>query len=185
VEAFHVRAVTLYFAALLAVSFALRLSDGAGLAQAARGSAVLGALFAFATGMLLLLARASARTTLYTITTRRVVMRVGIVLTLSFNLPLKRLVNADLRMGARGGPGDIALRIAAPDRIAIFHLWPHARPWRIRSPEPMLRAVPDAAAVAECLRAAWSAATGSATSTSPVAAPVAPQAAPPRNPAIA
>ena len=36
-------------------------------------------------------------------------------------------------------------------------LWPHARPWRYRSPEPMLRAVPDAQAVAARLTRACAA----------------------------
>jgi hypothetical protein len=47
-----------------------------------------------------------------------------------------------------------------PDRIALLHLWPHARPWRVSRPEPMLRCVPDAAAVARLLTQAWSEATG-------------------------
>lgn len=159
VDAFHVRGVAFYFAALLAVSVALRISDGATLAEAARGAAMLFLLFAFALGMLLMLAWMSARTSLYTLTNRRLVMRVGIVLTLTFNLPLKFFINADLRL-RRGDTGNIALRIAPPDRIAIVHLWPHARPWRIGSPEPMLRCIPDAANVADALRAAWASETG-------------------------
>ena len=39
----------------------------------------------------------SARNTVYTITDRRVVMRIGIVLTLTFNLPFKRIAAAGLQ----------------------------------------------------------------------------------------
>ena len=42
----------------------------------------------------------------------------------------------------------------------MLHLWPHARPWRVSRPEPMLRCVPDAAGVAQLLSQAWSEATG-------------------------
>jgi hypothetical protein len=40
-------------------------------------------------GLVALMAWLSARTTVYTLTDRRVVMRIGIVLTLTFNLPLR------------------------------------------------------------------------------------------------
>ena len=35
-------------------------------------------------------------------------------------------------------------------------LWPHARPWRLSQPEPMLRAVPEAQDVAAILAEATS-----------------------------
>ena len=34
------------------------------------------------------------------------------------------------------------------DRVSYVLLWPHVRPWRLRTPEPMLRALPDAALAA-------------------------------------
>ena len=40
------------------------------------------------------------------------------------------------------------LSLAGSDRIAYLHLWPHARPWRLKRTEPMLRALADAPAVA-------------------------------------
>ena len=40
--------------------------------------------------------------TAYTLTNRRVVMRIGIVLTLSFNLPLKRIAAAEMAPAPRG-----------------------------------------------------------------------------------
>ena len=44
------------------------------------------------------------------------------------------------------------------DKVAYLLLWPHARPWRLSKPEPMLRAVPDAARVAAILARALAAA---------------------------
>lgn len=107
------------------------------------------------------LAWLTARTTVYTLTDKRVVMRVGIVLTVTYNLPHKALAGAELRM-LDGRCGDIALALAGPERIAYLHLWPHARPWRLAQPQPMLRALPDAPRVAQQLAQAWSAVTGRA-----------------------
>lgn len=156
--AFHVRGISAYFAALLALRAGFALADGADLPGAARATLPLALAFGFALAMLLLVARLSARTTLYTLTDRRLVMRLGIVLTLTFNLPLRRLAGAGLALHGRSGAGDIPVRLAAPDKIAFVHLWPHVRPWRVARPEPMLRSVPDAERVAETLRSAWVAA---------------------------
>jgi hypothetical protein len=106
-----------------------------------------------------LLAWLSARTTAYTITNKRVVMRVGIVLTLAFNLPYSRVAAAGLNRGARG-VGDIALTLGDGDRIAWLNLWPHARPWQLARPQPTLRCVAGADAVALLLARSWAEATG-------------------------
>jgi len=58
------------------------------------------------------------------------------------------------------GTGDIPLTMIGADRIAYLNLWPHARPWRIARPEPMLRAIPDAARVGEILSGALATAVG-------------------------
>lgn len=160
IEAFHVRQVAVYFGLMLALRGAFVLSDGGGVAAA--GVAMLWLLPAavFSVGMLLLIARLSARTTAYTLTNRRVVMRVGIVLTLTFNLPLRRLAGAGLRLRGDGGVGDIPLQLGQGDKIAYVHLWPHVRPWHAARPEPMLRCVPDVREVAALLGQAWAAETG-------------------------
>ena len=80
-----------------------------------------------------------------------------------------------LRLGLHldaGGTGGLPLTLLGPDRIAFLHLWPHARPWRLGKPEPMLRSVPQAALVARVLTEAWSQATGVAASAA--AAPASP-----------
>lgn len=92
----------------------------------------------------------SAWTTTYTITNRRIVMRIGIAIPVTFNLPLTQVADANLRRFA-DGTGDLPLRLAKGTRVAYLHLWPHARPWRVSEPEPMLRSVPDASTVAAIL----------------------------------
>lgn len=166
-QAFHVRQVAIYFALVLTARAAFVLSDGGGATDAAIAVLWLLPLVLFAIGMLVVLARLSARTTVYSLTNRRVVMRVGIVLTLTFNLPLKRLAGAGLREHGHSGMGDIPLQLGGGDKIAYVHLWPHARPWRAARPEPMLRSIPDVRTVARLLSEAWSAETGVATSPVP------------------
>jgi Bacterial PH domain len=107
------------------------------------------------------LAWLTARTTVYTLTNKRVVTRIGIVLTVTFNLPLAKVASAALRPQL-SGCGDICLALSGADRIAWLHLWPHVRPWKLARPEPMLRMVPDAARVAGLLSQAWSAVQGGA-----------------------
>jgi len=57
-----------------------------------------------------------------------------------------------------GGFGDIALALKGPDRIAWLNLWPHARPWALKNPEPSLRCLADVAGVAQTIQGAWRAA---------------------------
>lgn len=157
--AFHWRKLVVYFALLLGLRGGFVLADGGSPAEALAALAWPSLLAAVALAAVALLAWLSARTTVYTLTDRRVVMRVGIVLTMAFNLPLTRVASAAFREGPEGC-GDIVLTLAGTDRIAWLQLWPHARPWRLARPEPMLRAVPDARAVAATLSGAWSQATG-------------------------
>ncbi|MFO0459636.1 MAG: photosynthetic complex putative assembly protein PuhB [Burkholderiales bacterium] len=160
-HAFHVRKVAIYFVAVGAIQLASSLADGVPLREALAALATLAALAAVAVALLATVARLSARTTLYTVTDRRVVMRVGIVLTMTFNIPFSRIASAGLRQYA-DGTGDLPLALAGGGAIGYAHLWPHARPWRLRRPEPMLRCVPDAARVGRLLADAWAQSTGGA-----------------------
>ena len=151
VHALHVRKLAFYFAGMLAVQAAFLQADGQALVASLALSAGLASL---ALGLLALTAWFSASTTLYTLTNRRVVMRVGIVLTLTFNLPLRQIAGASFK--AQGADcGDIALALKGSDRIAWAHLWPHARPWALRRPEPTLRCVPDAQALSALIVRTW------------------------------
>lgn len=158
IEAFHARKLGLYFLALISVRLAFVALDGGGAAAMLSVLAWLLPLAALAVGTMLLMGYLSARTTAYTVTNKRVVMRVGIVLTVTFNLPFKRIQSAGLML-RRQGNGDIPLTLARGERIALLQLWPHVRPWFVAEPQPMLRCLPDAEQVAGTLALAWSAAT--------------------------
>ncbi len=156
-EAMHVRLLAGYFGVLLVWRVVSAVADGSSVVQALSSAAWLLPLALLALGMLSLLAWLTSRSSVYTVTDRRVVMRIGIVLTITFNLPFRAIDAAGLRSNA-DGTGDIVLSLAGThDRIAYVHLWPHVRPWRVKRTEPMLRAVPNASAVARLLAQAMAA----------------------------
>lgn len=136
--AMRTRAVLLYFALLAIVALASG-SIGGAIATVAGGAAAL--------GLLNLLAWATARGTIYTLTNRRVVIRTGVAIPKCLNLPLSLI--GSVALAERGdGTGDVVLAMTGPKRVGYLLLWPHVRPWRYTRPEPMLRALPDAAGVA-------------------------------------
>jgi hypothetical protein len=158
-DAMHLRQLALYFAVLLILRGTAVISDGGTPAQAVLAAAWLLPLAGVALGVLGMVAWLMGRTTVYTITDRRVVMRVGIVLTVTFNLPYSAIESAALRDNPDGS-GDLVLALSSPDKIAYAHLWPHARPWRLRHPQPMLRAIANVRSVASILSGALAAAAG-------------------------
>ena len=156
---FRLQWLAVYFAVIVVLQvFSVAGSEGG---IVAGWSSVALAVFLALIGLLLigLMAYWSATTTMYTLTNRRIVMRVGIVLTVTFNLPYKSLKSADLKL-YKDGTGDIPMQIGTEDKIAFFHLWPHVRPWRLANPEPMMRCIPDAKQVATLLTEAWMTSTG-------------------------
>ena len=163
---FHARKLVAYFAILLAARAVFMLADGAGAADAALAVAVLLPLPLFALGMLALMAWLIERTSRYTITDRRLVMRVGVVLDVTFNFPFKVVESAALKTWP-DGTGDLSIAFLPGNQIGYAHLWPHARPWRLRRVEPALRCVPRASEVAAILGRALAEATGGTTRAAP------------------
>jgi len=149
-HAFHVRKVAVYFAVITLSVVVLRLADGATLLDALKPVLWYLPLTLVAVGLLSGLAWASAKTTIYTITTKRIVLRIGIALPMSLNVPFSLIENAGLRTYASGA-GDIPVELKGDDRVAWLILWPHARPFHLKNPQPMLRAVPQAETVAKLL----------------------------------
>ena len=154
VDAFHVKRLTIYFVSMLLLQVLLAWDMAASLRTNLGALTISGSLAIIALGLLALTAKLSASTTMYTITNKRIVMRIGIVLTLSFNLPLRWIQSAQIKPQTDGF-GDIALDLKGEDRIAYLHLWPHARPWEITKPQPMLRNIPDIENVGKVLHQAW------------------------------
>ena len=141
-DALHWRKIALYFVLLLGWQAVSVAADGGSAGDAALAALRGVPLATLALALLALLAWLMARSAVYTITDRRVVMRIGVVLSVSFNLPLAQIAAADLRP-RRDGSGDIALTLVGGQRIAWLHLWPHVRPWQLARTQPMLRSVPD------------------------------------------
>jgi Bacterial PH domain len=160
IEVFHVRKLAIYFAFLLLARAGFVLADGGGLMAVLASWAWLAPMAGFAVAIMVALARLAARTAVYTITDRRVIMRIGIVLTITFNLPHKRIEAAGLLLRGNDGHGDIPITLVRGEQIAILQLWPHARPWHIARPQPTLRCVPDAEQVGRVLAQAWATTTG-------------------------
>ena len=149
-NAYRVDLVAAYFAALALWNAATEGAD-AGSAAALIAVAKTLVLAVAGLGLLCLLAWLSARTTLYVITSRRIVMKVGVALPIFFNIPFSQIASAALRT-FKDGAGEIPLTLAAGRRIAYLHLWPHARPLHFANPQPALRSIPQADAVAVTLR---------------------------------
>jgi hypothetical protein len=108
-------------------------------------------LGALACGCLMLLAYVQARTTVYTITNRRVAMRIGAALNVTLNLPYRWVANAGLDL-RKSGTGTIALElIDEGTKLSYLTCWPHVRPWKMNPTQPALRCIKDAERVAEIL----------------------------------
>jgi hypothetical protein len=152
VHVFHVRTLAWYFAVMMLLQATYLLGEPQ--PQIFKSLLLSAVLSVMALSILSLMAWLTARTALYTLTNKRMVMRIGVVLTLTFNLPLRMLAGASVQTNP-DGTGDIALKLAGDDHIAWLNLWPHARPWVLRHPEPSLRCIPDVAVVSERLLQAW------------------------------
>lgn len=144
---FHTRKVILYFGLLMAASAVQRTSAGQSLAEIAGSVAWQFTLGAVSVGILVLLAWLHARSTVYTITNRRIVMRFGVALPMMVNIPWDRIESADYRSFADGN-GDIVLTPTAKGRVSYWTIWPHVRPWRFNPVQPALRGIDDAGRVA-------------------------------------
>jgi hypothetical protein len=139
--AFRTYWIAFYFAVLVAVSLA---TDRPGTAAIMAGAGVA------TIAILYFLAWLSARSTLYILTDVRVIMRIGMAIETRINVPLKQVSAAHLRDSGKGY-GDIALQLNGDRLLGVVLLWPHLRPWHFNHPQPMLRAIPDVARVAQMM----------------------------------
>ena len=169
-DALHVRKFAVYFGLLTVWNGASTLLAGHTLAAAGISASWGLGLGVGACLLLTLFAWLTGRATVYTITSKRLVMRFGIALPMTVNYPFALVDAAGLRLHA-DGTGEIPLAMRKGSRLSYLIMWPHARPWRIGKPEPMLRSVPDADNVARILgRALAAAAEQPATATVDLAA---------------
>ena len=97
-------------------------------------------------GLLYGLAWVQARATVYTLTNKRVAMRIGAALTMTLNLPYVCIGAAALD-ARRGGTGTLAFQLLGDTRVSYLKSWPHVRPWHFARTQPSLRCIKDAHAV--------------------------------------
>jgi Bacterial PH domain len=156
-RACHIGHLALYFAVLQCWHLA-RLPAGADHGRRCALSALwMTGISAAALLLLVLLAWLISRTTIYTITSRRLIFRFGVALPMTVNIPFSLIEAGGLRV-YRDGSGEIPLSLAAAARISFPVLWPHVRPWRLRRVEPMLRCIPQAEQAGQILAQALAAA---------------------------
>jgi hypothetical protein len=149
-QAFHIRAVATYFTVMLVWRTVDAVAHGQAAMAAIQSALSVAPLAALSVAILAGLAWLNSRTTVYTITNKRVVLRFGAAVSKAINIPFAIIDSAALK-AAPDGAGDLALTLKAPNRLAFLHIWPHARPWRMAAPQPTLRALPNAAAAAALL----------------------------------
>ena len=163
---FYHRTLSVYLSVLVAwsgvVAFPLTMQSAASVARNV-------GLAMAALGLVALYAWLTARSTAYTITNQRVVIRFGIALPVTINLPFRMVNAADVRLNA-DGTGDLSLALLPGQRVAYLLLWPHARPWRIGHAQPSLRGIADAGRVAQLLGRALAASADQAALAQPTAA---------------
>jgi hypothetical protein len=172
-SALHVTAASLYVLAFAAWSFISELQQGQAALQAMQPALRICVAGGAGVALLAIVAWLIARSTIYTITSKRLVMRFGVALPLAINIPYRQIVSADARLNTDGS-GDIAIRTTGETRLGFVPLWPHVRAWRLKNPEPVLRALPDARRAAQLLAKALAAEHG--TVPKPVVSPSVPEA---------
>ena len=147
VEAYKLRWVAGYFGVLALWRF------GASAADFPLAAALLHAvppllLGLVACGILYGLAWVQAKAAVYTLTNKRVAMRIGAALSMTLNLPYVCIGNAALDV--RGsGHGTLAFELIGGTRLSFLMSWPHVRPRHWARTQPALRCIPDAARVAD------------------------------------
>lgn len=159
IRAYHVRKVALYFGVLVLWRTAVGITNAHSAAAIALSCAFLLALGGVAIGVLSLLAYLTGRATVYSVTSRRVLLRHGVAVPMTMNIPFNVIESAELRMFS-DHTGEIALKVVPDQRVGYLITWPHLRPGFITRPQPSLRALGDAPRAAEILGSALAADAG-------------------------
>eukprot|EP01031_Cornospumella_fuschlensis_P046494 gene46494-56932_t len=102
--------LALYFALMVTWSISTAAASGGSLGEMALASGTSLGLALLCLAVLAVIGRALAKAAVYTITNRRVVLRVGVALPMTMNIPLGKIANAALKT-YRDGSGDIPLRV--------------------------------------------------------------------------
>jgi hypothetical protein len=155
-RAYHVRKVAIYFLLLVAWRVGVGIYNSHSVSAIALSCAFLLALGVIAIGVLCLLAYFTSRETVYSITSRRILLRHGVAVPMTMNIPFKVIEAADVKSFA-DGIGDVAVQVQSDQRVGYLITWPHLRPGFITRPQPSFRSLPDARNAAAILAKALAA----------------------------
>jgi Bacterial PH domain len=157
-RAYHVRKVAVYFVALALCRIGFGIGNGLSSSTVSASAILVSCAFILALGcvaigVLSLLAYLNAASTVYSITSQRIILRHGIAVPLTMNIPFTLIESAGLTMYS-DGTGDIALGLLPTQRVGYLISWPHLRPGHFTHPQPSFRALADARQAAAVLATA-------------------------------
>ena len=150
---FYVKQIAFYFALIIFVALGLNFG------KLSQTELTLNFLLNFSlalTAMLLILGLSFliSSTAVYSLTNKRLVMRIGVVLTVTLNIPFNKIEAAELKKYPDGS-GDISIKLASGNKIAYPHLWPHCRGWFFSDPRPRLTGLKKVENVANHFAKSW------------------------------
>ena len=146
-RAFHLPLIAGYFLVLQLLNAWQAYAQAMPLEKAIRASLPLLLVSVVAFGIFAAVGWFSARTTRYVITDRRFILKYGIAMPATLSIPFSKVARLSVAIHENHA-GDIPLKLKDGNHIGYLKLWPHARPWHLKHPEPTLRAVPQAGLVA-------------------------------------
>ena len=147
---FQVRTLALYFMLLVTIHVIYKLMDGVSAQHIIVGISWQLSLAAVSLGLLSGAAWLYARSTVYTLTNRRLVLRSGVATPMMVNLPLEKVESAGLRL-CSDGTGDVLFTPKNDAKLYYMLLWPHVRLLGFRRIQPLFRGIPDAQNLARLL----------------------------------
>lgn len=156
IRAYHVRKVALYFSVLVLWRIGVGINSDHSASAIALSCGFLLILGGVAIAVLSLLAYLTCRATVYSITSRRLLLRHGVAVPMTLNVPFAVIESANLKLFSDRA-GDIAISVAETQRVGFLITWPHLRPGFLTRPQPSFRALCDAGHVATILAQALAA----------------------------
>lgn len=149
-NAFHLRKIGIYLGILVGWQVLTAVYDGRTMAETVSRGVLFTALAVVALGIVAGAAWLYAKSCLYTITSRRLVIRHGAALPVTVNIPYALVDGVDVQPLANGR-GNIAVTLKHGERASLVALWPSIRQWYWRQPQPSFRCVPNATEVARLM----------------------------------
>ncbi|MEM9355274.1 MAG: photosynthetic complex putative assembly protein PuhB [Pseudomonadota bacterium] len=149
-RAFHTRWIAAFFIVLAVSSIFSGFNHGAGVSRVAMTVVTLLFLGGLVVGFLVVMGWLVAINTIYTLTNKRLIIRHGVTMPMAVNVPFTKIARADAKIHGTGA-GDISVSLLDGNRLSIFAIWPHNRPWSWQGAAPAMRMVPDGAKVAKAL----------------------------------